>query len=107
MPLTSAYWPVPFVSVVQSVVMVMLLEYSLKCGADDRDAASAWNSSARTHPLPQPFGYGLAAGAAVRHPVGEDWVGATRRWSPCSGRTRSTKCSTPTSWWGWPTVRWP
>jgi hypothetical protein len=30
--LTSAYWPVPFVSVVQSVVMVMLLASSLEVG---------------------------------------------------------------------------
>src|SRR5262249_40023030 len=50
MPLTSAYWPVPFASVIQSV-MVMLLRPRVKWGADDRDSTCAWKSSARTDPL--------------------------------------------------------
>src|SRR3982074_195834 len=68
MPLTSAYWPVPFASVVQSVVMVMLLASSLEMKADDRDSACAWNSSVRTAPLSSgPFAaIGERARAAAR-----------------------------------------
>src|ERR1700682_5638884 len=51
MPLTSAYWPVPFTSVVQSVFIVVLLLCLIKTRAEDEDSVPGPNSS---QPLFQP-----------------------------------------------------
>src|SRR5437660_1046765 len=51
MPLTSAYWPVPFTSVVQSVFMMVPLVCIMETRAENQDWVCASNSSVS---LPQP-----------------------------------------------------
>src|SRR5438128_2124503 len=53
MPLTSAYWPLPFTSVVQSVFMVVLLGCSMETRAEDQDSVGASNSSEPLLQLPR------------------------------------------------------
>src|SRR6266545_1819925 len=65
MPLTSAYWPVPLASVVQSVaVTVMLLSSSLVCDADS--APLSTGTHRRCDPMSSRRG-------CLHHPTHASW----------------------------------
>src|SRR5260370_41589920 len=53
MPLTSAYWPLPFASVVQSVFMVVLLPYSMELRTYKDSVGGSDSSIASPQPASQ------------------------------------------------------